>query len=224
MTTSDLPRLSVATAGPGAQPEVEPITIVTGLPRSGTSMMMQMLVAGGCRALVDDRRPADPNNPRGYHEYEPVTRLHLNSRWLPEARGRVLKVVAPLLRHLPGTGSDGQPLRYRVIFMRREVGQVVASQLRMLRNLGREHEAPAEAILLAAMRQEVVAADQWVAHHAASVIDIDYLATRQSPSATAQRLAAFLPGLDAMRAGLAVVPPPLEASDEDATERGHPLP
>jgi hypothetical protein len=94
----------------------------------------------------------------------------------------------------------------------------------MLRNLGREHEAPAEAILLAAMRQEVVAADQWIAHHAAAVIDIDYLATRQSPSATDQRLAAFLPGLDATRAGLAVVPPPLEASDEDATERGHPLP
>ena len=209
MATSDLTRLPVAIAGPEAQSEVAPITIVTGLPRSGTSMMMQMLVAGGCRALVDERRPADPNNPRGYYEYEPVTRLHLNSRWLPEARGRILKVVAPLLRHLPGSGADGLPLRYRVIFMRREVCQVVASQLRMLRNLGRENEAPAEAILLAAMRQELVVADQWIAHHAESVIDIDYLATRQSPSATDERLAAFLPGLDAKQAGLAVVPHPL---------------
>jgi hypothetical protein len=206
MATSDITRLPVANAGPEAQSEVESITIVTGLPRSGTSMMMQMLVAGGCRALVDDRRSADPNNPRGYYEYEPVTRLHLNSRWLPEARGRILKVVAPLLRHLPGSGADGLPLRYRVIFMRREVCQVVASQLRMLRNLGRENEAPAEAILLAAMQQELVVADQWIAHHAESVIDIDYLATRQFPSATDERLAAFLPGLDAKQAGLAVVP------------------
>ena len=194
MATSDLTRLPVAIAGPEAQSEVAPITIVTGLPRSGTSMMMQMLVAGGCRALVDERRPADPNNPRGYYEYEPVTRLHLNSRWLPEARGRVLKVVAPLLRHLPGSGSDGQALRYRVIFMRREVGQVVASQLRMLRNLGREHEAPAEAILLAAMRQEVVAADQWIAHHAAAVIDIDYLEPVPNPADSAERVGWFSSG------------------------------
>ena len=164
---------------------------------------MQMLHAGGYPILCDEQRAPDADNPRGYFEFDKVRALERDATWMATAEGKAIKVVSPLLRSLPANHE------YRVIFMRREVCQVVASQLRMLRNLGRENEAPAEAILLAAMRQELVVADQWIAHHAESVIDIDYLATRQSPSATDERLAAFLPGLDAKQAGLAVVPHPL---------------
>ncbi len=185
-----------------------PITVVTGLPRSGTSMLMQMLVAGGCRALVDHRRPADVSNPQGYFEYEPVTRLHSDAGWLSQARGRVIKVVAPLLRFLPLAGPDREPFVYRVVFSRRDPARVVTSQLRMLRNLGREDGAPPESKLITAMLQELDVADRWVRLHAGSALHVDYEAVIRDPMSAAQRLAAFIPGLDPARAGGAVIPPP----------------
>lgn len=192
---SDLP----ATGG-------EAITVVTGLPRSGTSMMMQMLVAGGYPALSDDRRPPDASNPQGYFEYEPVTRLHSQSGWIPQARGRGLKVVAPLLRFLPLARLDPAPLEYRVVFMRRDPVQVVASQLRMLRNLGRGLDAPpSESVLIRAMQQELESADRWVGRHAAAVLHVDYAATLKDPLTSALQLAVFLPGLDPLRSAAAVL-------------------
>jgi hypothetical protein len=84
----------------------------------------------------------------------------------------------------------------------------VNSQLRMLRNLGRQNEAPSEAILITAMLQELDAADQWVRRHAGTVLHVDYAAAINDPMSAAHRLAAFIPGLDPARAGGAVVPPP----------------
>ena len=106
------------------------VTIVTGLPRSGTSMMMQMLAAGGLPVLSDDRRLPDDNNPRGYFEYEKVASLREDSNWILDARGKAVKVVAQLLPHLP-RGA------YRVIFMDRNLDEVVQSQRRMLARNGR---------------------------------------------------------------------------------------
>ena len=91
------------------------VTVVSGLPRSGTSLMMQMLHAGGLPVLTDGLRTADQNNLRGYYEYEPVKRLRSDRSWLPQARGQVVKIIHLLLRDLLLDGS----LQYRVVFMQR---------------------------------------------------------------------------------------------------------
>jgi hypothetical protein len=82
-------------------PIAESLVVVTGLPRSGTSMLMQMLAAGGMRVLSDGLREADEDNPRGYLEFEPVKNLAKDSKWLFEGRGKAVKIVAPLLAALP---------------------------------------------------------------------------------------------------------------------------
>lgn len=98
------------------------IVIVSGLPRSGTSLMMQMLAKGGLEILTDDHREADISNPKGYYEYDPVMSIHKDNSWLDEAQNKGLKVVAPLLRYL------SSQFRYKVIFMVRDLNEVVKSQ------------------------------------------------------------------------------------------------
>ncbi len=107
------------------------ITIVSGLPRSGTSLMMQMLDAGGIPALTDEIREADTDNPRGYYEFERVKQTKKDATWLPSARGKVVKMVSPLLYDLPASEH------YRIIFMQRDLDEVLASQEKMLDRLGR---------------------------------------------------------------------------------------
>lgn len=105
----------------------ESLIVVTGLPRSGTSMLMQMLAAGGLPVLADGLRAADEDNPRGYLEFTPVKKLLRDSKWLVEARGKVVKIVAPLLAALP------PGLSCRVILCERNLEEVLDSQERMLR-------------------------------------------------------------------------------------------
>ncbi len=102
------------------------IVVVSGLPRSGTSLLMQMLAAGGLEVVSDHLRAADVDNPRGYFEFERVKQIQKDSSWLPAARGKALKMISQLLYHLPPTE------RYRVIFMRRNLDEVIASQEKML--------------------------------------------------------------------------------------------
>jgi hypothetical protein len=118
-----------AAAAKGA-PMDEPIVIVSGLPRSGTSMMMQMLAAGGLPLLTDDVRVADEDNPRGYYELESVKNTRRDACWLDQARGRATKIVHLLLWDLPTNRS------YRVILMRRRMQEVLASQAAMLARRG----------------------------------------------------------------------------------------
>lgn len=102
------------------------ITIVSGLPRSGTSLMMQMLDAGGVDIYQDNVRKADDNNPKGFFEHENVKSLVKKNNWLKDARGKVVKIVSPLIRFLP------PPYSYKVIVMRRDIVEVVQSQHKML--------------------------------------------------------------------------------------------
>jgi hypothetical protein len=106
------------------------IIVVSGLPRSGTSVMMQMLHAGGIEAITDRIRAADPDNPRGYFEFERVKTIKGDAAWLPQARGKAFKMVSLLLYDLPATES------YRIIFMDRDMDEVLDSQEKMLRRLG----------------------------------------------------------------------------------------
>lgn len=108
----------------------ESITIVSGLPRSGTSMMMKMLESGGLEIVTDHERKADEDNPKGYYEFEKAKKIHEDSSWLPLAVGKAFKLVSSLLTHLP------DQYRYNVIFMRRNLDEVIASQNKMLERQG----------------------------------------------------------------------------------------
>jgi hypothetical protein len=117
----------------------EPIVIVSGLPRSGTSMMMQMLAAGGLALVTDDVRGADESNPAGYFELEAVKDLDkpIDPSWLRTARGRGVKIVSSLLEYLPDAHN------YKVLFMERPLAQVLASQDAMLARRGVDASDPA---------------------------------------------------------------------------------
>lgn len=107
------------------------VIIVSGLPRSGTSLMMQMLHNGGIEIVTDRIRAADTDNPRGYCEFEQVKKVKTDSSWLPQMRGKAVKMVSQLLYDLPASE------RYRIVFMERDLDEVLASQEKMLERLGR---------------------------------------------------------------------------------------
>jgi len=102
------------------------VTVVSGLPRSGTSLMMQVLEAGGMPVLTDNIRARDEDNPKGYYEYEPVKKTKTDPAWVENAVGKAVKMVYKLLYDLP------EKYEYRVIFMRRKMDEVLASQRVML--------------------------------------------------------------------------------------------
>ena len=111
------------------------VIIVSGLPRSGTSMMMKMLEAGGQKILTDNLREADANNPKGYYEFERVKNMKDGDlAWMPEAVGKVVKIVTGLIMFLPAEYN------YRVIFMRRDLNEILSSQKKMLGRLGKEDD------------------------------------------------------------------------------------
>ena len=163
------------------------ITIVSGLPRSGTSLMMQMLNAGGLPALTDGLRTADENNLRGYFEYEPVKRLRTDRSWLPKARGHAVKVIHLLLRDLLLDGT----LQYRVVFMQRPVGEVIASQQSMLQREGKAGADPA--VLTKAFESQLAQVQAWLEKQTSiAVLPISYHRVVSEPQATAAALAGFL--------------------------------
>ncbi|HXA49557.1 MAG TPA: tetratricopeptide repeat protein, partial [Candidatus Acidoferrum sp.] len=163
------------------------IVIVSGLPRSGTSMMMQMLVAGGIAAYSDGRRSADSDNPRGYLEHENATQLHRDKTWLPDARGKAVKIVAHLLPYL----AEGE--EYRVVFMHRALEEVVASQSAMLARLGRQGAGLAEREMGRVFAGQLVRVQEWLKHAPnVRVMAMQYAQVLDDPMAAAERLAAFL--------------------------------
>ncbi len=102
------------------------IIVVSGLPRSGTSMMMKMLVEGGIDAVIDNIRTADEDNPKGYFELEKVKQLDKDNSWMGECQGKVIKIISMLLKPLPTAYN------YKIIFMRRKMEEILASQRQML--------------------------------------------------------------------------------------------
>lgn len=165
------------------------ITIVSGLPRSGTSMMMQLLAAGGLPALTDDIRRADEDNPRGYYEFEAVKQVHADASWLADAEGKVVKMVYRLLYDLP---ADRQ---YRVVFMRRKLEEVVASQSEMLRRLDKPSEDIEPARLVGIYRQQLEAAERWLRDQPNFRVHyVDYQAALHDPETVIGELNAFLGG------------------------------
>lgn len=109
------------------------ITIVSGIPRSGTSMMMKMLRAGGMDLVNDGLRQADKNNLNGYFEYEKVKNLKEDNSWISIAEGKAIKVLFNFLYFLPQTH------KFKIIFMQRDMKEILASQNKMLSVLGKSN-------------------------------------------------------------------------------------
>jgi hypothetical protein len=163
------------------------ITIVSGLPRSGTSPMMQMLVAGGMSALSDGERPPDTDNPRGYLEWERIKQLPRDPACIAEGEGKVVKVISQLLLSLPA-GHD-----YRIIFMQRPLPEVLASQDQMLRRRGTYKEGANPAIISAAFEKHLREVYAWLdGKPYVKALRVPYHEVLSQPKDISQQLAQFL--------------------------------
>jgi hypothetical protein len=163
------------------------ITIVSGLPRSGTSLTMQMLAAGGLPILSDGERLADVDNPRGYLEWERIKQLPRDPACIAEAEGKVVKVISRLLLSLP---ADHE---YRIIFMQRPLPEVMASQDEMLRHRGTFKPGADPAFLSAAFERHLLEVYAWLDRRpSATVCRMSYHRVLSEPRAVADELAQFL--------------------------------
>ncbi len=168
----------------------EPIVVVSGLPRSGTSMMMKMLDAAGIPIMTDAVRTADVDNPKGYFEFERVKDLEKESdrSWVRDARGKALKVISFLLKDLPDDNA------YQIVFMRRDIDEVLASQNKMLVNRG-ENDTTDDEIMAEAYRNHLAAVRimarkkrNW------SLVEIRYDEAIRDPAGVARKVNSFLGG------------------------------
>lgn len=189
-----------------ADAAVEPMefVIVSGLPRSGTSLMMQMLRAGGMELMTDGARVANEDNPEGYWEWEEIKKLGKNPRLIEQAGDKVIKIISALLPHLPITH------RYRVIFMTRPVEQVVASQWKMLERSGRQPKSERAHLIETQRNHARGMLESLRRSDLVEVLEIDYPDLVADPQAGMRAVAAFLPGrFHACPAVLATVKPAL---------------
>lgn len=164
------------------------VTVVSGVPRSGTSLVMQMLAAGGLEPVTDGVRPEDPDNPRGYLEQEAVKRLPDDAEWVPGARGRVVKVVHLLVPRLP------PDVPYRVVLVRRDWAEVLASQAAMLRRRGGPAPELAADRMVAVFEAQLAELVAWAGRRGTPLLEVAHRDLLRDPGAVAAALDTFLGG------------------------------
>ncbi len=180
------------------------IVVVSGLPRSGTSMMMQMLEAGGIAPFADFQRVADDDNPRGYYELEAIKKLKTRPDVLKDAPGKAVKVIHMLLTDLP------DEYQYKVIFMRRALDEVVASQRKMLERSSRKGAALSDASLAKVFQGQLTKIDAWLnTRPNIHVLDVQHRSLIQAPTPIAEEVNAFLGEQLDTKAMAAVIDPTL---------------
>lgn len=169
-----------------------PIIVVSGLPRSGTSMAMKMLDAGGVPTLTDGIRTADESNPKGYYEFERVKQLDKkdgDTAWLADARGKAVKIISFLLTFVPDDYD------YHVIFMDRDIDEVLASQNKMLVARGEAADQAQDAHMREVYRQHLTKVDRFLKNRKCfSTIRLGYKNVIDSPAVEARRINEFLGG------------------------------
>ena len=168
-----------------------PIVVVSGLPRSGTSMAMKMLDAGGMPTLTDGIRTADESNPKGYYEFERVKELDKNGdvAWLSGARGHAVKIISFLLTFLPETFD------YQVIFMDRDIDEVLASQNKMLVARGEAADSSQDPQMRQAYQQHLLKVERFLRNRKCfTTMRLGYKAVIDNPAVEARRLNEFLGG------------------------------
>jgi hypothetical protein len=165
----------------------EPIIVVSGLPRSGTSMMMKILSEGGLLPVTDELRTADEDNPQGYYELESVKQMAAGDvAWLSDAGGKVVKVISALLEHLPAEYS------YKVIFMEREIKEILASQSKMLARRNKQSQVD-DAEMEAQFRKHLAVVKPWLARQPnMDVMYVSYNALMSDPEPLCRRVVEFM--------------------------------
>ena len=186
-------------------PSNTPVVIVSGLPRSGTSMMMKMLEAGGLPVLSDFERTADVDNPEGYYEFERVKALDKgDTAWVSHAHGKVVKVISALLEHLPPGHI------YRVVFMHRRIEEVLASQQKMMQRRGALDTRVSDADMRDIFGKHVAKITAWLEQQPNfSVLDVNYNDLLADPTPHVQAINTFVGGKLNEHAMLMVVNPEL---------------
>ncbi len=181
------------------------VVVVSGLPRSGTSMMMKMLEAGGLPLLTDNIRTPDEDNPRGYYEFERVKQLPKGDvAWVAEAVGRAVKVISALLEHLPAT------YHYKVIFMNRNLQEVLASQRKMLERRGEDPNRFDEEEMARLFTKHLRQVKRWLSTQPhMDVLEVDYNRMLREPEPYVREVNRFLGGWMDERAMVEVVDPTL---------------
>ena len=169
------------------KPKQQTVIIVSGLPRSGTSMMMKMLAEGGLPVLTDSIRAADEDNPNGYFELEMVKQLTEGKKdWLADADHKIVKVISALLEHLPPEHQ------YKILFMERQIPEILASQRKML---ARRNEAStiSDAEMEAQFKEHLRAIKYWLARQPnMEVMYVDYNRMMADSDAYCQKVADFV--------------------------------
>jgi len=162
------------------------IIIVSGLPRSGTSMMMSMLEVGGIKPVTDWIRKPDYDNPKGYYEYEMVKKIKKDTSWLDNCKGKAVKMVSELLYYLP---SDR---KYKIVFMRRNLAEMLASQRAMLQRLGREGAKKTDKEMVGLFERHLEKQRKWLSEqNNIKVLYLDYNDIVANPRINAQRISHF---------------------------------
>lgn len=165
------------------------ITIVSGLPRSGTSLMMQMLEKGGLEIFTDKLRKADANNPKGYYEHELVKAIAKNKTWLSEANGKAVKVISHLLFELPSQ------YEYRILFMERNLDEVLMSQANMLVRSGKAKDPVINLKLVQAFKQNLARVKKWAPMQGnVQILYVSHKALIENTHAELEKINAFLGG------------------------------
>lgn len=164
------------------------IVVVSGLPRSGTSMMMRMLEAGGLPVMIDHLRVADESNPKGYYEFEQVKQLQEgNTGWISEGKGKVVKIISALLEYLPPEHQ------YRIVFMQRNMGEILASQREMLLRRGEPTDRIGDDDLAGLYQKHLARVTEWLAEQPnLKVIYLHYNQILEDPHAPITELCRFL--------------------------------
>ena len=164
------------------------LVVVSGLPRSGTSMMMKMLEAGGIPPLQDNIRTADEDNPKGYYEFERVKKLPNDTAWMPEAVGKAVKIIALLLTKLPLKGY-----RYKVLFMRRDIEEIMKSQKQMLIRRGESTDKISDEEMITTYNRHLSEVLNFLeANSCFTVFFVNYNDLMRDPEDWVPRIAAFL--------------------------------
>ena len=191
--------------GLGKAEPTQYITVVSGLPRSGTSMMMKMLEAGGIPPITDNIRSADDDNPKGYYEFERVKKMKEGDKdWVPEALGKSVKVISALLEQLP------VEYPYRVIFMRRKMDEILASQKQMLVRSNKPTDAVSDEKLAEMYVRHLAKVDAWLKTQPnVAVLYVDYNAMLTSPQEHAEKVNDFLDEQLAVEKMVGVIDPSL---------------
>lgn len=196
----------------------ETIVVVSGLPRSGTSMMMKMLEAGGIPPLTDEIREADKDNPKGYYEYERVKQMDKGDiEWLPQAEGKAVKVISALLQHLPKTNE----YKYKVIFLERHMPEILASQRKMLLRRGEDPDQMDDEQMAALFQKHVGKVRQWLADtENFTTLYVHYSEVLADPQTHAERVNEFLERELDVEKMVGVVDPALYRNRKEAASAG----